>query len=98
MISVYFVMLLLVCSCDSYLMCASPARVSFVVLEYLFLYFGGKCIVDDLLLRIVYGDWIGFIGLNGSGKMMLLCLIAGDQYFDGGSIWMVCGARVGWLL
>ncbi|HEX6244232.1 MAG TPA: ABC-F family ATP-binding cassette domain-containing protein [Polyangiales bacterium] len=61
------------------------------------LYFGPRCIVDELDLRIADGDRIGLIGPNGSGKSTLLKLLAGDQSPDSGKITLRNGARLGYL-
>lgn len=38
----------------------------------------GYCILFDLLdLMVVFGDVVGFVGVNGVGKLMLLCLFVG---------------------
>ncbi len=70
---------------------------SLVVLEDVSLYFGERCIVDELSLRIAAGDRIGVIGPNGSGKTTLLRLIAREQAPDGGTIRRASGIRVGYL-
>jgi ATP-binding cassette subfamily F protein 3 len=71
--------------------------VSLAVLEKVTLFFGPRCIVDELDLRIAEGDRIGIIGPNGSGKSTLLRLLAGDQSADGGRITLRRGARLGYL-
>jgi len=71
--------------------------VSLVVLEDVSLYFGERCIVDELGLRIAAGDRIGVIGPNGSGKTTLLRLVAREQMPDGGAIRRATGIRVGYL-
>jgi ATP-binding cassette subfamily F protein 3 len=71
--------------------------VSLVVLEDVSLYFGERCIVDDLGLRIAAGDRIGVIGPNGSGKTTLLRLVAEEQMPDSGTIRRATGIRVGYL-
>ncbi len=70
---------------------------SLVVLEDVSLYFGERCIVDELGLRIAAGDRIGVIGPNGSGKTTLLRLVAREQAPDSGTIRRATGIRVGYL-
>jgi iron complex transport system ATP-binding protein len=38
---------------------------------------GGRCVVDDLSLRVERGSWVTMIGPNGAGKTSLLSAIAG---------------------
>ncbi len=76
---------------------ARPRAVSLVVLEDVSLFFGERCIVDELGLRIAAGDRIGIIGPNGSGKTTILRLIAGEQAPDGGTIRTSTGVRIGYL-
>jgi ATP-binding cassette, subfamily F, member 3 len=71
--------------------------VSLAVLEKVTLFFGPRCIVDELDLRVADGDRIGIVGANGSGKSTLLRLLAGDQTADSGRITLRRGARLGYL-
>jgi ATP-binding cassette subfamily F protein 3 len=71
--------------------------VSLAVFDHVSLFFGPRCIVADLDLRIADGDRIGLIGPNGSGKSTLLKLLAGDQAADSGKIILRRGARLGYL-
>ncbi|MBW2462438.1 MAG: ABC-F family ATP-binding cassette domain-containing protein [Deltaproteobacteria bacterium] len=70
---------------------------SLVVLEDVSLFFGERCIVDELGLRVAAGDRIGIIGPNGSGKTTILRLIAGEQAPDSGTIRTSTGVRIGYL-
>jgi ATP-binding cassette subfamily F protein 3 len=71
--------------------------VSLAVFDDVSLYFGPRCIVDELDLRIADGDRIGLIGANGSGKSTLLKLLSGEQSPDSGKIIVRNGARLGYL-
>jgi ATP-binding cassette subfamily F protein 3 len=71
--------------------------VSLAVFDDVSLYFGPRCIVDELDLRIADGDRIGLIGPNGSGKSTLLKLLAREQSPDSGKITLRNGARLGYL-
>ena len=54
-------------------------------------------ILDDLSCSVDYGDKIGIIGVNGTGKSTLLRIIAGDEEADQGEIIFSKGMTVGWL-
>jgi ATP-binding cassette, subfamily F, member 3 len=73
------------------------AAVSLAVFDAVTLYFGPRCIVDELDLRIADGDRIGLIGPNGSGKSTLLKLLAKELSPDSGKITLRNGARLGYL-
>ncbi|MET0343271.1 MAG: ABC-F family ATP-binding cassette domain-containing protein [Polyangiales bacterium] len=70
---------------------------SLAVFDHVSLFFGDRCIVDDLDLRVAEGDRIGLIGPNGSGKSTLLKLLAREQQPDGGKIILRRGATLGYL-
>ncbi len=70
---------------------------SLAVFDHVSLFFGDRCIVDDLELRVAEGDRIGLIGPNGSGKSTLLKLLAGEQVPDGGKIILRRGSTLGYL-
>jgi ATP-binding cassette subfamily F protein 3 len=71
--------------------------VSLAVFDHISLYFGERCIVDELDLRVADGDRIGLIGRNGSGKSTLLKMLAGEQPPDSGRITLRNGLRLGYL-
>jgi ATP-binding cassette subfamily F protein 3 len=71
--------------------------VSLAVLDKVSLWFGERCIVDELDLRVAEHDRIGLVGRNGSGKSTLLKLLAGEQAPDGGKISLRRGLRLGYL-
>jgi ATP-binding cassette subfamily F protein 3 len=71
--------------------------VSLAVFDHISLYFGERCIVDELDLRVADGDRIGLIGRNGSGKSTLLKMLAGEQAPDEGKITLRNGLRLGYL-
>ncbi|HTU60381.1 MAG TPA: ABC-F family ATP-binding cassette domain-containing protein, partial [Polyangiales bacterium] len=70
---------------------------SLAVLSDVSLFFGARCIVEELDLRVADGDRIGLIGPNGSGKSTLLKLLSGEQVPDSGKIVLRNGARLGYL-
>jgi len=55
-------------------------------IEHLTKYYGAKCAVDDLTLRIQPGEIFGFIGHNGAGKSTTLKSAVGILQFDQGKI------------
>ena len=55
-------------------------------IEHLTKYYGEKCAVDDLSLRIQPGEIFGFIGHNGAGKSTTLKSAVGILQFDQGKI------------
>jgi ATP-binding cassette subfamily F protein 3 len=71
--------------------------VSLAVFDQVSLFFGERCIVDELDLRVAEGDRIGLIGRNGSGKSTLLKMLAGEQAPDGGKISLRNNLRLGYL-
>lgn len=56
-------------------------------------YFGSKCVVSDISLKINAGEVFGFLGPNGSGKTTTIKMITGLLSADAGSI-KICGHDV----
>lgn len=48
--------------------------------------FGECMMVKDFSIVILCGDWIGLIGFNGSGKIMLFKLLLGDLQLQSGEV------------
>ena len=70
---------------------------SVINVEHISKLYGDKMILDDLSCSVDYGDKIGIIGVNGTGKSTLLRIIAGDEEADQGEIIFSKGMTVGWL-
>ncbi|MGE0444434.1 MAG: ATP-binding cassette domain-containing protein [Vicinamibacterales bacterium] len=54
--------------------------------------FGERLVIDNVSLRVLRGDRVGFIGANGSGKTTLLRMLVGELEPDAGDVRR--GARV----
>ena len=48
--------------------------------------FDGRCVIDDVSLKVARGDRLGIVGPNGSGKTTLLKIIMGQLEADSGRI------------
>ena len=60
-------------------------------------YYDKKAVLKDIYLSYFYGAKIGVIGLNGSGKSSLLCILAGvDREFNGATV-LAPGHTIGYL-
>ena len=60
-------------------------------------YYDKRAVLKDIYLSYFYGAKIGVIGLNGSGKSSLLCILAGvDKEFNGEAV-LSPGYTVGYL-
>lgn len=49
------------------------------------------------MFNIELGDWVGLIGVNGFGKFILLKMIVGLEFFDGGEYWCNSSVKVVYL-
>lgn len=70
---------------------------SIINVEHISKLYGDKMILDDISCSVDYGDKIGIIGVNGTGKSTLLRIIAGHEEADEGEIIFSRGLTVGWL-
>jgi ATPase subunit of ABC transporter with duplicated ATPase domains len=61
------------------------------------LHYNSKTYLDDLTFTLETGDIIGLVGKNGCGKTSLMRILAGLQDYDGGSIEVKTGQRIGYL-
>jgi ATPase subunit of ABC transporter with duplicated ATPase domains len=61
------------------------------------LHYNSKTYLDDLTFILETGDIIGLVGKNGCGKTSLMRILAGLQDYDGGSIEVKTGKRIGYL-
>ena len=57
-----------------------------IEVEGLTRWFGGRCVVGDLTLRVQKGQMIGLLGRNGAGKTTVLRLLAGVLMPDAGIV------------
>ena len=59
--------------------------------------FGERLILDDVSFSLQYGDRVGVLGINGTGKSTLMRIVAGrDREFDG-VVQLGAGATVGYV-
>lgn len=70
---------------------------SVINIEHISKLYGDRMVLDDLTVSVDYGDKIGIIGINGTGKSTLLRILAGDEEVDSGKIIMSNGLTIGWL-
>jgi ATPase subunit of ABC transporter with duplicated ATPase domains len=61
------------------------------------LHYNSKTYLDDLTFILETGDIIGLVGKNGCGKTSLMRILSGLQDYDGGSIEVKTGQRIGYL-
>jgi ABC transport system ATP-binding/permease protein len=61
------------------------------------LHYNSKTYLDELTFILESGDIIGLVGKNGCGKTSLMRILAGLQDYDGGSIEIKTGQRIGYL-
>ena len=59
--------------------------------------YGLRPILENVSLGFNSDDRVGLVGVNGSGKTTFLCLVAGDERPDSGSITLADGVSVGYL-
>ena len=59
--------------------------------------FGGNTVLRDASLVLQDGQRLGLVGVNGSGKSTLMKIIAGLEPYDGGTLSMQKGLRLGYL-
>lgn len=48
--------------------------------------YGGRCLINDLTMRVIRGDKLGLLGPNGVGKSTLIKIILGEVVPDEGSV------------
>ncbi len=59
--------------------------------------FGANTVLQDASLVLQDGQRLGLVGVNGSGKSTLMKIIAGLEPYDGGTLTMQKGLRLGYL-
>ena len=70
---------------------------SVINVEHISKLYGDKMVLEDVSCSVDYGDKIGIIGVNGTGKSTLLRILAGGEEPDEGDIIFTRGLTVGWL-
>lgn len=48
--------------------------------------YGGRCLINDLTMRVMRGDKLGLLGPNGVGKSTLIKIILGQVAPDEGTV------------
>jgi ABC transport system ATP-binding/permease protein len=69
-----------------------------LTLDRVSLAFGHLPLLQDVSLELNAGERVALIGRNGTGKSVLLQVIAGDLAHDRGSIWKEPGLRISRLV
>lgn len=59
--------------------------------------FGTNVVLKDASLVLQDGQRLGLVGVNGCGKSTLMKIIAGLEPYDGGTLTMQKGLRLGYL-
>ena len=59
--------------------------------------FGTNVVLKDASLVLQDGQRLGLVGVNGCGKSTLMKIIAGLEHYDGGTLTMQKGLRLGYL-
>jgi ATP-binding cassette subfamily F protein uup len=57
----------------------------------------GRCMVQDLSVRIMRGDRVGIVGANGAGKTTLVKLLSGQLSPDAGTVQLGANLQIAWL-
>ncbi|HWP96603.1 MAG TPA: ABC-F family ATP-binding cassette domain-containing protein [Syntrophomonadaceae bacterium] len=59
--------------------------------------FGRRVLFADSKVSLRYGEKVGLVGMNGSGKTTFLRIIAGYESLDTGGLWISPSLRLGYL-
>lgn len=59
--------------------------------------YGPKVLFSDLSFGIEFGEKIGLIGINGTGKTTLLKILVGAEFPDAGQVIRAVNSRIGYL-
>ncbi len=59
--------------------------------------YGTRVVFDGVAFAVDEGERVGFIGANGSGKSTLFRIVAAAEGYEGGTLALRRGARVGYL-
>ncbi|WP_238883964.1 ribosomal protection-like ABC-F family protein [Clostridium sp. YIM B02551] len=68
-----------------------------IALKDLVKYYGANLVLESVSFEVHKGERIGLVGRNGSGKSTILEIISGHEEFDGGTLSIRKGAKVGYL-
>ena len=68
-----------------------------LVAKDILLHYNNKTYLDNITFGLDTGDIVGLVGRNGTGKTSLLKIIAGTADYDGGSIELKKGTKIGYL-
>lgn len=69
-----------------------------IEVENVMIVYDGCMFVDCFNELVILGEWIGIIGLNGIGKIMLLNIFVGCYILDGGYIIIGQMVRIGYYI
>lgn len=59
--------------------------------------YGYNKILDNINIKVNYGDRIGLVGNNGSGKTTLANIIYGTESYKGGIVWNKGNVAIGYM-
>lgn len=59
--------------------------------------FGERILFKNVYFIIQYGEKVVIIGFNGSGKIILLKIILGQEMVEG-SVWVLLFVNIGYLM
>lgn len=60
-------------------------------------YYGANKILENITFEIKSGERVGLIGQNGCGKTTVFKILSGSEKYDGGSMSIRKGAKIGYL-
>ena len=75
----------------------TKAKMSILTVQKLSHGFGDRAIFDDVNVRLLKGEHIGFVGANGEGKSTFMNIITGNLQPDEGKITWSSKHRVGYM-
>jgi ATPase subunit of ABC transporter with duplicated ATPase domains len=60
-------------------------------------YYGANKVLDNITFEIKSGERVGIIGENGCGKTTVFKILSGSEKYDGGTMAIRKGAKIGYL-
>lgn len=60
--------------------------------------FDGEDIFIDVDFEVKIGEWIGIVGRNGVGKLILMKIIVGVENYDFGNVLKIKNLKLGYLI